>query len=167
MVPEESALIAMIVESVREVFLAYYDEEPVVGPSSIKPDAEYYKPPSSEATAIIHYSGGVAGGIHLAAPLYVGLALAGRLAEEEYGSMTREAGDAYGELANIIAGGLQTSLGNRFAFRINLTPPTIITGGDYQMQYKSNFHSLKQFFRCHSGVFFVEFFYIFENSGRS
>ncbi|MEO5376727.1 MAG: chemotaxis protein CheX [Magnetococcus sp. DMHC-6] len=154
-------LTQMIIESVHEVFLAFLFLEVKPGPAVVKPDDQLYKAPESETTSIVNFSGGLAGGVHLAAPLHVALELASALADEKFETMDRTAADGYGELANIVAGGIQTKLSGKFG-NINLTPPTVISGTDYKMQYKSNFDSIKQYFKSEVGIFYVEFFFFIE-----
>lgn len=148
----------LIKEAVKEMFSAYLVMEVEPGPTVQKKEDDDYRPPSSEVTVVINFSGGIHGGIHLAAPLHAAIELASSFSGESYDTIFGEAGDGFGELANIIAGGVQTRLGTGFG-NINLTPPTLITGTDYKMQYKSNFDSVKQYFKCEAGLFFVEFFF--------
>ncbi|MEO5348066.1 MAG: chemotaxis protein CheX [Magnetococcus sp. YQC-3] len=149
----------MIKGSVHEVFVTYLSTDIDFGPMVVKREDDAYRPPETEVTAIINFSGGIHGGIHLASPLHLSLLLAGDFAGgERYDTIFGEAGDGFGELANMIAGGVQTRLSNRFG-AINLTPPTIISGTSYRMQYKSNFASIKQYFKSGEGPFYVEFFY--------
>ncbi|MBF0614649.1 MAG: chemotaxis protein CheX [Magnetococcales bacterium] len=156
----------MIKAAVHEMFSAYLVMQLDNGPTVNKKDEDIYRPPSSEVTVVVNYSGGINGGIHLAAPLHVAMELASSFAGENFDSICGEAGDGFGELANIIAGGVQTRLGKGFG-NINLTPPTLVTGTDYRMQYKSNFDSVKQYFKCDAGLFFVEFFfYVQQFKGR-
>ncbi|MBF0212074.1 MAG: chemotaxis protein CheX [Magnetococcales bacterium] len=148
----------LIKDAVKEMFSAYLVMNIEPGPTVCKREDDDYRPPSSEVTVVINFSGGINGGIHLAAPLHSAIELASSFSGEHYDSIVGEAGDGFGELANIAAGGVQTRLGNRFG-NINLTPPTLITGTDYKMQYKSNFDSVKQYFKSDAGIFFVEFFF--------
>ncbi|MBF0128089.1 MAG: chemotaxis protein CheX [Magnetococcales bacterium] len=150
-------------DAVHEVFSAYLVMEIEDGPTVAKREDDAYRPPSSEVTVVINFSGGIHGGIHLAAPLHAALEMAASFSGEHYDTIVGEAGDGFGELANMVAGGVQTRLGNRFG-NINLTPPTLITGTDYKMQYKSNFDSVKQYFKCEAGPFFVEFFFFIDRS---
>ncbi len=147
-----------IKEALHEVFSAYLVMDVESGPMISKKDEDIYRPPSSEVTVIINFSGGIHGGIHLAAPLYSALEMASAFSGEKYQTIDGEAGDGFGELANMIAGGVQTRLGNQYG-NINLTPPTLISGTDYKMQYKRNFDSVKQYFKGETGPFFVEFFF--------
>ncbi|MBF0189867.1 MAG: chemotaxis protein CheX [Magnetococcales bacterium] len=155
----------LIKDAVHEMFSAYLVMELENGPTVSKKDDDDYRPPSSEVTVVINFSGGINGGIHLAAPLHSAIELASAFSGEAYDSIVGEAGDGFGELANIAAGGVQTRLGTRFG-NINLTPPTLITGTDYKMQYKSNFDSVKQYFKCDAGLFFVEFFFYVQQFKR-
>lgn len=154
-------LAGLIKEAVHEVFLAYLVMEIEYGPLVVKKDEDLYRPPDSEVTVVINFSGGIHGGIHLAAPLYAAMEMASSFSGEHYETIFGEAGDGFGELANMVAGGVQTRLGSRYG-NINLTPPTMITGTDYKMQYKKNFDSIKQYFKCDAGPFFVEFFFYIE-----
>ncbi|MBF0339701.1 MAG: chemotaxis protein CheX [Magnetococcales bacterium] len=148
----------LIKDAVREMFTAYLVMGIEDGPTVSKKGDDDYRPPSSEVTVVINFSGGIHGGIHLAAPLHVAMELASSFSGETYDTIVGEAGDGFGELANIVAGGVQTRLGTGYG-NINLTPPTLITGTDYKMQYKSNFDSVKQYFKSDAGLFFVEFFF--------
>ncbi|MBF0180056.1 MAG: chemotaxis protein CheX [Magnetococcales bacterium] len=157
--------VSLMKDAVQEVFTAYLVMEIETGPTVFKKDEDLYRPPSAEVTVIINFSGGIHGGVHLSAPLHSAMEMAASFSGEVYEQIIGEAGDGFGELGNMIAGGLQTRLGNRFG-NINLTPPTLITGTDYKMQYKSNFDSVKQYFKCDAGPFFVEFFYYIDPKHR-
>lgn len=149
----------MIKESVHDVFLAFLSIETKPGPMITKKEDDIYKPPETEVTVIVNFSGGIHGGVHLASPLHLALKLASSFSgEEAYDTLFGEAGDGFGELGNMIAGGVQTKLSDRFG-EINLTPPTIIYGTDYTLQYKANFDSVKQYFKSDFGPFFIEFFF--------
>ena len=148
----------MIKGSVQDVFLTFLSIEVSAGPMIAKRDEDLYRPPETEVTVLINFSGGIHGGVHLASPQKLSLQLASAFSGETYNSLSGEAGDGFGELANMIAGGLQTRLSSRFG-NINLTPPTLIYGTDYHMQYKTNFDSVRQYFKCRLGLFYVEFFF--------
>nr|CRH05874.1 Conserved putative protein of unknown function [Candidatus Magnetococcus massalia] len=151
---------AAIVESVHEIYLAFLSLEVKPGPVITKPDTEPYQPPESEATALVGLSGGLKGGVHLSCPMHVALALAGSFAMEEYETLEGEGADGFGEICNMVAGGMQSRLADKFG-EINLTPPTVITGTNYAMQYSTKLASMKQYFMIEHGPFFVECF--FEN----
>ncbi|MEO5340240.1 MAG: chemotaxis protein CheX [Magnetococcus sp. MYC-9] len=149
---------SLIKDSVQDVFRTFLSVDVTPGPMVTKRDADIYRPPATEVTVVINFSGGIHGGVHLASPLQLALASATAFAGETYETIIGEAGDGFGELGNMIAGGLQTRLANRFG-DIHLTPPTIISGSDYHMQYKTDFDSIKQYFKCSMGSFYVEFFF--------
>lgn len=151
----------MIKESVHDLFIAFMPVTVTPGPMISKKEDDLYHPPNTEVTAIINFSGGIQGGVHLACPTHTAVELAASFADESFKTMDGEAGDSFGEINNIIAGGLQTRLSDRYG-NISLTPPTLITGTDYSMQYKTNFNSVKQYFKCDSGPFFVEFYFYIE-----
>ena len=155
------ALADAIVESVHDIFLAFLSIEVFPGPSIEKPAFDPYEPPRTEVTALVGFSGFIRGGIHLSCPLHVALILAGTLAETPFDSMGEEASDAVGELANMIAGGLQTRFDDYGD--ICLTPPAVICGTHFGMRYDKNLASIKQYFKVDSGPFFVECFYIQDN----
>ncbi|OSM05017.1 chemotaxis protein CheX [Magnetofaba australis] len=148
-----------IVDSVHDIFLAFLSLEVSPGPAIAKPEFEPYTPPESEATATVGFSGGLKGGIHLSCPMYVALALAASFSGEEYTEMDAEASDGFGELANMVAGGLQSRLSEKHG-EINLTPPNVIRGSNFAMSYNRSLNSIKQYFRIEHGPFFVECFYM-------
>lgn len=152
----------LIKESVHDVFLAFLDMDITPGPLITRSEDDLYRPPETEVTVIINFSGGLHGGVHLASPLHSALNMSAAFSGDELEEdVFGEAGDGYGELGNMIAGGIQTKLSDRFG-NINLTPPTIIAGNDYRMKYKSNFNNVKQYFRSDAGPFYVEFFFYIE-----
>ncbi|MEG3641054.1 chemotaxis protein CheX [Magnetococcus sp. PR-3] len=148
-----------IIDSVHEIFLAFLMLEVTPGPVIAKPEFQPYAPPDSEATALVGFGGGLKGGIHLSCPMYVAAALAGSFSGETYEDLkNEEAADGFGELCNMVAGGLQTRLGEKYG-DIALTPPTVITGTSYAMQYSTKLNSIKQYFKIEHGPFFVEGFF--------
>ncbi len=156
--PAKKEFAGLIKSAVHDVFITFLDMETTPGPMILKKEDDIYKPPQTEVTVIINFSGGIHGGVHLASPLHSALQLTSAFSGETYDSIFGEAGDGYGELGNMIAGGLQTELSAKYG-NINLTPPTIISGTDYMMQYKANFDSVKQYFKSDAGPFYVEFFF--------
>lgn len=155
----QDQLSAYIVEIVNDTFIAFLTLTPKPGPSVASfADEVEYEPPQSDATAMIHFNGAISGGIHLSAPLHVALALSGSFAQHEFERMDEMAVDAFGELANLVAGGVQTRLSGDFE-DINLTPPVVVLGEDFAMAYKSDLSSVKQYFMIKKGPFFVECFF--------
>ncbi|MBF0583144.1 MAG: chemotaxis protein CheX [Magnetococcales bacterium] len=153
-----SAFAAMIKDSVSEVFGTYLTWDISPGPMVVKREGDPYRPPETEVTSIVNFSGGIYGGVHLASSLPLALQMATNFSGDAYDTIFGEAGDALGELANMIGGGVQTRLSKEYG-TIHLTPPTIISGTNYRMQYKSNFGSVRQYFKVAGGLFYVEFFF--------
>nr|CRH05776.1 Putative protein with type IV pilus assembly PilZ domain and CheC-like family domain [Candidatus Magnetococcus massalia] len=148
-----------ITDSVNDIFLAFLSEGVSTGPSVITNALESYDLPDAEATAVVNFNGAFNGGVHFSAPLYVALNFATTFAGEPVEKINDPiAVDAFGELANMIAGGVQTRLSVEFE-NINLTPPTVVFGQNYGIIYQSNLHSVKQYFKADIGPFFVECFF--------
>lgn len=61
------------------------------------------------------------------------LYLASRFTEAEIGELDEEAFDAVGEITNIVAGRLKAELGGEEYGITNISCPSIIVGGDYQV----------------------------------
>ncbi len=147
-----------VVESVSEIFLAFLEMEVTPGPHFPKPDYESYEPPASEVVATVLFDGDLVGGIHLSSPLYVALSLAGGFAGMELDNLEGDGADSFGELGNMVAGGVQGRLEK--AGEINLSPPVINEGGKFEgMAFDHVSHSLRQYFRVPAGPFYVECFF--------
>ncbi|MBF0134914.1 MAG: chemotaxis protein CheX [Magnetococcus sp. DMHC-1] len=146
-------------EAVHEFFLAFLSLEVQPGPTFRKPAFEFYTPPQADVTGVVRLSGALNGGVHLSAPMHVALAMSSSFAGEPIENMTDEAKDAFGELTNLVAGGLQSRLADTLG-EITLTPPLVVFGDQYIMPVKVNFSSVKTYFRIDDGPFFVECFFI-------
>ncbi|MBF0589140.1 MAG: chemotaxis protein CheX [Magnetococcales bacterium] len=144
--------------SVSEIFLAFLEMEVSNGPFFPKPDYEPYEPPTSEVVATVKFDGDLVGGVHLSAPLYVALALAGGFAGMELESMDADAADSFGELGNMVAGGVQGRL-MEHGGEINLSPPILVVDAEYEGDFNNISHSLRQYFRVPAGPFYVECFF--------
>lgn len=147
-------------ESVEEIFNAYLFMELSTGPAITKMDHVAYKPQESLVTSLINFNGSINGGIHFSCSLKVALHMAESLAGAPFEQLDDEARDALGELANMMAGGLQTRLANNKDNNdIHLTPPTVIFGSSFQIQYNRSLSSITQHFNIETGPFFVECFF--------
>ena len=65
--------------------------------------------------------------------------------------------DAFGELANIIAGAVKGKLSEDELYKIGLTPPVVAKGNSHK--YNTSLNSTKQYFTVGKAPFFVEVFY--------
>ncbi|MBF0154128.1 MAG: chemotaxis protein CheX [Magnetococcales bacterium] len=146
-------------EAVHEFFLAFLSLEVQPGPTFRKPAFEPYVPPQADVTGVVRLSGALDGGIHLSAPMHVALAMSSSFADEPMEAMAEEARDAFGELTNLVAGGVQSRLADTLG-EITLTPPFVVFGDQYTMAVKANFSSVKTYFRIEGGPFFVECFFL-------
>ncbi|MBF0382686.1 MAG: chemotaxis protein CheX [Magnetococcales bacterium] len=153
---------AHIVESVKEIFIAFLNMDVVVGPYVERSDFEEYTPPDTEVTAVILFRGGLTGGIHVASPLHTAIQAAGAMLGEEGLEFKKEqedmVWDAIGEIANQVAGGIQTRVSDS-CDNIDLTPPNVVVGPNFKINYNTNLTSVRQFFKSNAGPFYIECFF--------
>lgn len=120
-------------------------------------DEDRYESSAADYTAIVGFNGDIEGGMNLAAPEHVTLKLASALACEEFFDVDDTVLDAFGELANIIAGAVKEKLSEGDFYDIALTPPVVAKGNSHR--YNTSLNSTKQYFTIGSAPFFVEVFY--------
>jgi chemotaxis protein CheX len=131
-------------QSVDETATAFFIDDCGIkpGPVVVKDSDEPYKPPEADLTAMVGFSGQVEGGVHLSSPMHVALGLAsafmGEPVEESSGDLT----DAFGELANIIAGAVEGHISEE----ILLTPPMVVRGAANGIEYTKKLKSTKCYF---------------------
>ncbi|MEO5365732.1 MAG: chemotaxis protein CheX [Magnetococcus sp. WYHC-3] len=153
----EEIIAGAVMNGMRDIAVAMLSLDIGNGPTVVRTIDGAYDPPQADATALVRLSGGIDGGIYLSAPEHVALFLAGRLAGEPFDELSAEAQDGYGELANMVAGGIQTHLSVDYG-EIQLEPPQFIHRGDNKAQINGFMTSIRQFFKCDEGPFFVEVF---------
>lgn len=112
----------------------------------------------ADVSAIVGLSGGLKGGARLASPLETVTALASALIGEDVHELNAESEDAFGELANMITGGIQTRLAGELG-NINLSPPVVITGNGHRARGYSGDRIARTEFELEGKPFFVEVFY--------
>ena len=150
-----------IIDSVKDVFLAFLSIEAFPGPKKIVSSFDSYTPPDSEVVGLIEYAGALRGGVHLACPTHVACTLSGIFAGMEMEQFDADAKDGLGELANMIAGGIQTRMMDEYGLGdITISPPLVTTGGRHAITYQSYYDGIKQYFKIEGGLFFVECFYL-------
>ena len=151
-----------IVDSVKEVFIAFLGMDVVSGPYMERSEFDDYEPPDTEVTGIVLFGGALEGGVHLASPLHFAVKAAGAMLGEAGLELESEqkdmVWDALGEITNQIAGGIQTRLSSSFE-EISLTAPNIVIGSNFRISYSKNLSSVRKFFRTPFGPFFVECFF--------
>ncbi|MBF0416491.1 MAG: chemotaxis protein CheX [Magnetococcales bacterium] len=154
-------LAGLIVEAVQEIFSAYLFMEAQPGPVKVGQSGDTYGMPKTEVLAMVGYSGALQGGMHLAAPEYVACKLSGAFAGMEMETLDNDARDAFGELANLVAGGVQTRLMESHGFgEITLTPPTVAINGEPELNYRDDLESVQQYFKFAGGLMFAECFFL-------
>lgn len=149
-----------IIESVREIFIAFLPFEATPGKSEIKPYEAPYAPVAEDVVALVDFSGDAQGGILLAAPESVALGLANAFTGEEASALGDEERDALGELANMITGGIHTRWSEEH-INATLTPPSVFVGGFGGRSFAPELFSCRQYFDSPKGSFFVECFWSF------
>ncbi|OSM04813.1 chemotaxis protein CheX [Magnetofaba australis] len=121
----------------------------------------------ADFSAVVGYSGSIKGSMRLAAPDGGARELAGALLGEERESMDDEMQDAYAEMANMIAGGLQSRLEESIG-HISLTPPVFIDGTGHSVRSDHSFACCSQDFTLESGeTFLCEVYYRLEELEQS
>jgi chemotaxis protein CheX len=143
----------------EEITASYFPPEFVIAPRATVEigDGDRYEAMDADFTAFVGFNGDIKGGMSLAAPVNVTLKLASALAGEELLKFDDMASDAFGELANIIAGAVKGKLSEGDLYKINLTQPIVTKGNDHK--YNTSMNSTKQFFTVGSAPFFVEVFH--------
>ncbi|MBF0135275.1 MAG: chemotaxis protein CheX [Magnetococcus sp. DMHC-1] len=168
MKPELKNLILQAAEdSVMEIVntMLFLDVVPAQGVA--KPSDVPHVAARAEASAMVGMNGGFNGGVRLVTSNKVARILAGALSGEGYRTLTDEARDGFAELGNMISGGIQTRMeGFANCGQINLTPPTVIVGADYEVDYRSDLESIRKFFRLQEEPFFVEVFYVIDKNAQ-
>ncbi|MBF0321724.1 MAG: chemotaxis protein CheX, partial [Magnetococcales bacterium] len=147
-------------ESVMEIVNTMLFVDVTPGQGVAKPSNVPHVAARAEASAMVGMNGGFNGGVRLVTSSKVARQLAGALSGEGYRTLTDEARDGFAELGNMISGGIQTRMeGFANCGQINLTPPTVIVGADYEVDYRSHLESVRKFFRFQDEPFFVEVFF--------
>ncbi|MBF0135835.1 MAG: chemotaxis protein CheX [Magnetococcus sp. DMHC-1] len=148
----------LIIQGVHNIFSSMMTLQPVPEQTTLHPGPESHGGPLPEVAALIGFNGAIEGGLILSCALPVSLRLAGDLAGRELSVFAEDAADAMGELANMMAGEVQTGLSLAYE-QINLTPPTIISGENFRLNHKQDLHRVSQYFRLPEGFFVVECFF--------
>lgn len=150
--------VSAIARSVNDIAIAFLNNEVQAGPALPKPDATPYEPPQGEIAARITFTGGIQGGVHLTSSLEVAANLASTFTGDPMATDDPMVKDAFGELANQVAGGIQTILSAHYG-NINLSPPVVSVKSKLAGDYSSSFGSTKHFFKFKGGAFLVDMYY--------
>ena len=82
---------------------------------------------SVDISALIGMGGGLQGSLRLAAPEKTALVLLETLSGEKFSAINTDVKDGFGEMANMIAGGIQLRI-QEFLGKIRISPPLMIVG---------------------------------------
>ncbi|MBF0124217.1 MAG: chemotaxis protein CheX [Magnetococcales bacterium] len=125
-----------------------------------KPAKVAYVQAPAEVSVIVGFSGGIDGGTRLACSTHIACVLASALAGEKYRELGEEAKDAFAEVGNMLAGGIQTKLTSKMRLdEVHMSTPTIVSGSNYEIDYRGVIESVRHFFRLEYEPFYVDVYY--------
>jgi CheY-specific phosphatase CheX len=146
-----------------------------------KPSRVTHVAAPAEISVVVEFFGAMSGGVRLACSVDIARKLASGLAGEGFNSMTSDARDAFAEIGNMVAGGIQTRLETAQACRrwsdstpairangLQLSPPSVAfdTAGIVEdsllvpvEEQQCRMESVRQFFRIGDQPFIVEVYY--------
>ncbi|MBF0308617.1 MAG: chemotaxis protein CheX [Magnetococcales bacterium] len=156
--PLKDWILESIPETVMEIVqtMLFVDVQPAHGVA--KPADVLHVPARAEASAIVGLNGGLEGGVRVGCSTHVALFLSSALAGDSFSVLKGEAVDAFAEIGNMISGGISTRLSKRVG-DISLTPPSVIVGKDYEVDYTRLLESVRFFFRAQGEPFYIEVHY--------
>lgn len=141
-----------IIESVHDIFHGFLALEVFPG------EAEQGTNSSDEIATVVGFQGVLRGSIIVRASRATALTLACALAGRSLEGVSGEFYDLYGELADLIAGGIRTRLSAHG--EIHLAPPTMVAGYGYTLKNARIFSSVQEHFQVNGGQFSVECFFL-------
>lgn len=146
-----AAIGQFVIGAVQSIFAIYLDLE-----VELLTQEQSQPVPDISVSGISSFNGALYGSVVLVAELgFAQDVVAGLLEIEERGSIeTSMIVDGFGELTNMIAGGVQTGLSEEYE-NVSLIPPVVFVGT--QCMYGSDkLYSVKNYFNCKLGNFSVD-----------
>jgi chemotaxis protein CheX len=138
------------IESVGELFTTMLAARASRG----KPEVAGDEADPTEVTALIGWSGPARGTVALALPEKTAMSVAERLLSIEMTEMTDDVLDAVSEVVNIIAGGAKAKFSEQQGIgTIDLSLPTVVCGGSYDVQHPSQATRIEVPFESDLGPF--------------
>ncbi|MEG3638962.1 chemotaxis protein CheX [Magnetococcus sp. PR-3] len=116
-------------------------------------------------SAVLGYSESLKGSFALSAPEGGAIALAGALLGEEREQMDDEMEDAFCEMANMMAGGMQSRLEAQLG-PVKLSTPVVIQGEGHKVRSEKHYACVSQDFILNGLAFCVHIFYDIESLER-
>ncbi|MEG3638961.1 chemotaxis protein CheX [Magnetococcus sp. PR-3] len=108
--------------------------------------------------AVVGYNQNLEGSVRLSAPTSGALKVAGALMGEERDEMDAEMQDGFGEMANMVAGGIQSRLEEDLG-AIGMSPPMVVKGSSYEVEGATGFEVVHQVFHLEGEPFFCEIYF--------
>lgn len=149
----KDALLNALTEAVSEIAETMLFVEIIAGEVQIQGELQL-----ADISAVVGYSGGLNGGLRLGGAVAVALKVAGALLGEQREAMDPELQDAFGEMANMIAGGVQTRVEGVFG-AISMTPPMVVEGRNHQIAGQHSSHCVCRHFEMDGSCFFCEIYF--------
>lgn len=147
-------LLEVMRDSVREI------AETMLFVDIVPGDAEkFHFADPIDFVATVSLGQGLRGGLCLAAPEPAALTLATALMGEARQDMDDEMRDGFGELSNMIAGGVQLRV-EPILGAISIEPPVITFGSDLETSFDSSFACTSQYFELEGSYFVTELYYL-------
>ncbi|MGN7611825.1 chemotaxis protein CheX [Magnetococcales bacterium HHB-1] len=154
-------ILAAVKESVHDIAITMLsvDISPV---ASEQPSFDSsYEPIDSEICCLIEFSGDVVGGLRFASSEPAIFVLVGSFMGMMPESMDEDTKDAFAELTNMIAGGVQAAfleIYGQSGGDVNISPPQVSFDGPLH-KTDENADSVRQKFEVEGESFFIEVFY--------
>jgi chemotaxis protein CheX len=152
-------LLEKITEAVEEIASTMFTTPVEPGQKLIKPKTSPFDPADADVSAFIALSDSLNGGIRIAATQEVALMLASALFGMPMETLDAEAKDAYAEIANMIAGGVQTRLMETLKGDIKLSPPMVVEKRAFSIAFQEGLELVQHHFTIEGKPFFVEGFF--------
>nr|CRH05439.1 putative Inhibitor of MCP methylation-like protein [Candidatus Magnetococcus massalia] len=122
-------------------------------------DCRHDKSPMTvDISAILGYSENLRGSFALSAPTDGAISLASALLGEPREELDGELQDAYSEMANMLAGGVQSRMEAQFG-AIKMSTPMLIQGHGHQVGSEASFQCVSHDFSLDGKAFCVHIFY--------
>ncbi|MBF0420066.1 MAG: chemotaxis protein CheX [Magnetococcales bacterium] len=140
----------LIHQAVESVFRVYFDRTVQSLPACPTDTSDKLK-----ITSLCGFNGSIFGNVILVAEVPLARGLVGKLLEQHVSAVDMpHVIDGFGELCNMIAGGIQSGLSEEYE-NISLIPPVIFIG-DHCSYSSDQLYSVKTHFQCNLGPFVVE-----------
>lgn len=140
----------LIQNAVESIFRVYFDQS-----VEIIPERPAETPDELKISSLCGFNGSIFGNVVLGAEMPLARELVAQLMEQKPSEVDRKhVIDGFGELCNMIAGGIQCGLSEEYE-NISLIPPVVFIG-DHCSYSSDQLYSVKTYFQCNPYPFVVE-----------